>query len=115
MGINIVINSDDIWDVMEGSERFRQEIDKLVEKRVQEVFKKLNYAEPFILGDEAAKLLGCSISTLASYRSQGMPYTKSSPNKYLKTEILAWQEEHKKLYRKICRSEERRVGKECSS
>ena len=100
--MNIEISADEIWEAIENNEKFRQEIDKRIEQGVQAAFKKLNYSEPYILGDEAAALLGCSLSTLASYRGQGMPYIKSSPNKYRKSEILAWQVENKNIYRKVC-------------
>lgn len=70
---------------------------ELVQDVVFDLAPQFGLIEEPISEEEALLVLGVASGTLKKYREEGMPYIKSRPNKYKKSEILAWQRKHKKI------------------
>ncbi|WP_448529180.1 helix-turn-helix transcriptional regulator [Raineya sp.] len=91
-----------IWECIKSDEDFAKEVTLILKEQLPSMFRSLGFREEYITGEQVCQMLQCSASTLALYRKQGMPYIKSSPNKYLASEVLEWYKHNKQLRRKIC-------------
>lgn len=91
-----------IWTCIKADADFVAKVTEVLKETLPDMFKELGFKEEYIDGRKVCEMLHCTASTLANYRKQGMPYIKSSPNKYLATEVMKWYRENKQLRRKIC-------------
>ncbi len=51
--------------------------------------------------EEACKILGCSLSTIAKYRTRKdnpLPYIKANPCKYVRSEVKKWLQSNQGIY-----------------
>jgi hypothetical protein len=90
-----------IWECIKKQDDFELQVTKVLKEKLPDLFKDLGFKEDYISGSQVCELLKCSPSTLAIYRKQGLPYIKSSPNKYLASEVKKWYADNKKIYRKV--------------
>ncbi|KOY85082.1 hypothetical protein AD998_01975 [bacterium 336/3] len=90
-----------IWNCIKTDKDFANQVREVLREDLPDMVKNLGFKEQYISGEQVCQLLNCTPSTLALYRKQGMPYIKSSPNKYLASEVQKWYSENKKI-RRVC-------------